>query len=286
MCDRILVPVDGSDLATAALDHALEFATARDATVSLLSVADTNEPSQTRLGTDVVDVLEREGEATVSDARERAEEYDVTVTTDVVQGIPHEAIVEYAATRDIDLVVMGTHGRDGLERYVLGSVAERVVNTAPMPVLTVPAVADAPTYPYRSVLVPTDGSDHAMAAVGMGADVAIRHDATLHLLAVLEDSILGAIGDRTERESQANELLEDAESIARDAGLGDVVTAVESGSVPREITSYADSAGIDLVVMGTHGRTGLDQRLLGSITERVLRTASVPVLTTNRPAGS
>ncbi|WP_276255941.1 universal stress protein [Halomontanus rarus] len=284
MYDHILVPVDGGDLATAALDHALEIAADRNTTVSLLYVADTNEPSQTRVGANVVDVLEQEGEEIVSDARERAAAYDVTVTTDVVQGIPHEAIVEYAATREVDLVVMGTHGRDGLERYLLGSVAERVVNTAPMPVLTVPG-ADEPTYPYRSVLVPTDGSDHATAAVGMGAEVATRHDATLHLLTVLEDSILGAIGGRTERETRANELLEDADSTARDAGVDDVVTAVESGSVPREITSYAGAAGIDLVVMGTHGRNGLDQHLLGSITERVLRTASVPVLTTNRSAG-
>lgn len=103
---------------------------------------------------------------------------------------------------------MGTHGRSGLERYVLGSVAERVVNRATIPVLTVRAADDVTTsYPY---------------------------------------------------------------------------TAVESGSVPREITSYADSEGIDLIVMGTHGRTWIDQHLLGSITERVLRTASVPVLTTNR----
>ena len=283
MYDRILVPVDGSDSATAALDHALEIASDHDAPVTLLYVADTNEPSQTRVGTDVVDVLEREGEEIVSDARERAADSDASVTTDVVQGVPHEAIVEYAGTKDVDLVVMGTHGRDGLERYVGGSVAERVVNAAPMPVLTVRSDdAPTPTYPYESVLVPTDGSDHATAAVRTGAAVADRHGATLHLLAVLEDGLLGSIGSDDDRERQARDLLADAESTAIDAGAGDVVTAVESGSVPEEIVASADDAAIDLVVMGTHGRTGLDQRLLGSISERVIRTAPVPVLTTNR----
>lgn len=282
MYDRILVPIDGSNPATAALDHALEIARDWDAAVSLLYVADTNEPSQTRLGTEVVDVLEREGEEILSDARDRATDYRVSVTTDVVQGMPHDAIVEYARTHDADLIVMGTHGRDGLERYVLGSVAARVVNEATVPVLTVRAGEDVTaTHPYESVLVPTDGSDYAMTALQQGADVVTRHGATVHLLAVLEDSILGLGESGPDRENRARELLEEAESAARNAGIDDVVTTIESGSVPQEITSYADSKGIDLIVMGTHGRSGVDQHLLGSITERVLRTASVPVLTTN-----
>ncbi|WP_226483346.1 universal stress protein [Natrinema amylolyticum] len=280
MYDRILVPVDGSDSATAALDHGLEIATDHDTTVTLLYVADTNKPSQTRAGTDVVDVLERKGDEIVSDARERAADSDVAVTTDVLQGTPHDVIIDYAKTKDVDLVVIGTHGRDGLKRYVVGSVAERVVNTAPMPVLTVHAI-DEPTYPYESVLVSTDGSEHATTALQMGTDVAKRHGATLHILAVLEDGLLG-LGGELDRERQAMDLLEDAKSTATNGGVDDVVTAVESGSVPTEIISYAEAAGVDLVVMGTHGRTGLDDRLLGSITERVLRTASVPVLTANQ----
>ncbi|QLK26523.1 universal stress protein [Natrinema zhouii] len=282
MYDRILVPVDGSDSATVALDHALEIASDHDAPVTLLYVADTNELSQTRIGTDVVDVLEHEGDEIVSDARERAADSDAPVTTDIVQGVPHEAIVDYAETKDVDLIAMGTHGRDGLERYVVGSVAEQVVNTAPMPVLTVRAIDDTPIYPYESILVPTDGSEHATTALRTGAAVAKHHGATLHLLAVLEDQLLGSLGGESDRESRARDLIEDGEATANDAGVDDVVTAVESGSVPTEITSYADAEGIDLVVMGTHGRTGLDERFLGGISERVLRTAPTPVLTTNR----
>lgn len=278
MFDRILVPVDESDAASAALDHALEIASDREASVFLCYVADTNEPSQTRVGTEVVDVLEEEGEDIVSDARERAADRGVAATADVVQGTPHDAIVDYVESRAIDLVVMGTHGRDGLERYVLGSVAESVVNASPVPVLTVRGPDDATaTYPYGSVLVPTDGSAHATAALRRGAAVAARHDAPLHLLAVVDESILGGGDDRTDR---ARDLLEDAAATARDAGADEIVTDVRSGSVPREIVSYADLKDVDLVVMGTHGRNGLDQLLLGSITERVLRTASVPVLTT------
>ncbi|NKE37400.1 universal stress protein [Natronococcus sp. JC468] len=282
MFDRILVPVDGSDPATAALEHALEIAADHNATVTLLYVADTNEPSQTRVGTDVVDVLEREGDEIVSSARERAAARDVPATTDVVQGAPHDAIVDYAERKDIDLVAMGTHGRDGLERQVVGSVAERVLNAASMPVLTVRATDDPPTYPYESILVPVDGSDHATAALRLGAAVAERGGAGLSLLSVLDDQLLGSLTGDAERESRARDVLEDAESTANDEGVDDVTTAVESGSVPREITAYAEDSGNDLIVMGTHGRTGLDERFLGSISERVVRTAPVPVLTTNR----
>ncbi|QSW98638.1 universal stress protein [Haloterrigena alkaliphila] len=278
MFERILVPVDGSDAASAALDHALDIASDRKASLYLCYVADTNEPSQTRVGTEVVDVLEGEGEDIVSDASERAADRGVAATTDVVQGATHDAIVDYVESRDVDLVVMGTHGRDGLERYVIGSVAERVVNDSPVPVLTVRGPGDATaTYPYGSVLVPTDGSAHATTALRQGAAVASRHDAPLHLLTVVDESILGSDDDRTDR---ARDLLEDAAATAREAGADEVVTDVRTGSVPREIVSYADLNDIDLVVMGTHGRNGLDQLLLGSITERVLRTAPVPVLTT------
>lgn len=282
MYNRILVPVDGTESATAAIDHALEIAEDHDATVTFLYVADTSEPSQTRVGTDIIDVLEHEGDEVVSNARERATDTDAAVTTDVVQGVPHEAIVDYAEMKDVDLIAMGTLGRDGLERHAVGSVAEGVINAAPMPVLTVRGTDDAPSYPYESILVPTDGSAHAMTALQTGASVAKHHEATLHLLAVLEEGLLGSVGDESDRERQARDLLENAASTANDTGSGDIVTAVESGSVPTEITGYADAAGIDLVVMGTHGRAGLSQHLLGSITERVIRTAPAPVLTTNR----
>ncbi|SFS88799.1 universal stress protein [Halostagnicola kamekurae] len=281
MYDHILVPVDESDPSSVALDHALEIAADRNATVSLLYVADTNEPSQTRLGTEVVDVLEETGEEVLADARDRADAYDVTVRSKLVQGNPRDVIVRYGSSIGADLVVMGTHGRGGLERYVLGSVAAHVANTAPMPVLTICGTDDSrATYPYETVLVPTDGSDHATTALKHAAAVATQTDATLSLLTVLEESMLG-VGDDDERRAKAEELLDEAASTARSEGVEDVVTAVESGSVAREISGYADTEGADLIVMGTHGRQGVDQHLLGSITERVLRTASVPVLTLN-----
>lgn len=281
MFDRILVPVDGSDPATAALEHALDLAADADATVHVLYVADTNEPSLTRVGGAVVDVLEEEGEEIVADATSRAADRGVSVVDDVVQGDPREAIVEYASARGVDLIAMGAHGRRGLGEYVLGSTTDRVVGNSQVPVLTVRSADDATrSYPYEDVLVPTDGSDHAAAALDLGSRIADERGATLHLLTVVDDGGIGldGAGTVTERlEERARETLADA-SGATDAA--DVVTSVAFGSAAAEIETYAGEAGVDVVVLGTHGRTGLDRHLLGSTSERVVRTSPVPVLTT------
>ena len=295
--DRLLVPTDGSDAATAALEHALDVAAGRDAIVHVLNVADTKQPSLTRLGTEVVDALEAEGNEVVSEAAELAADRGVPASTHVVQGDPRETIVEFAAAGDpddeesdraFDLVVMGAHGRRGLSEYVLGSVTDYVVNRSEVPVLTVRAAEDArATYPYRDVLVPTDGSEHARAAVELGASIAERCGGTLHLLTVMDEfaELPGAESSDIPSgvEEDLRELLEEDAAVAERAGVDDVVTEIAVGTVPREVLDYADAEGIDLVVMGTHGRTGLDRHLLGSFTERVMRTSPVPVLTTCRP---
>lgn len=283
MYDQILVPVDGSDPATAALDHALDIAADHDATVHAINVADTNVPSLTRVGVDVVDALVQEGAKVVDEARQRGERRDISMVTEVIQGEPAEIILEYDESYDIDLLVMGTRGQRDLGEYVLGNVTDQVVTTTETPVITVRSALDASSYPYGTVMVPTDGSDSASMAVERGAEIAAHNGAALQLLFVVDDQLLGldtrsaAAGDRLEADGE--DLLEAAAEIAAEQGCTDITATVEHGSVRDEIKSYADRQGVDLIVMGTQGRTGIDQRLLGSITERVLRTAPVPVLT-------
>ncbi|ELY63937.1 universal stress protein [Natrinema versiforme] len=286
MTTRLLVPTDGSDPARAALEHALDIAADREATIQLLYVADTKEPSLTRLGMDVVDVLEGEGDEILDGAAALAEDRGVAVETELVQGDPRTAIVDYA-TDEFDLAVMGAHGRRGIGEYVLGSTTDCVVNRSKIPVLTVRSAEGARRdYPYGDVLVPTDGSDHASVALEHAASIAARHDATLHLLSVVDELPEVIDPESTQLPSQLEEnvqaILDEAETTAREAGVDEIETTITAGSVPREITTYVDEEGVDLVVMGTHGHTGLDRHLLGSFTERVIRTSPVPVLTTRR----
>ncbi|MFC7173490.1 universal stress protein [Haloplanus litoreus] len=159
MYDRILFPTDGSEPAESVFDYALQIASKHGATVHVVHVVDTGQDGLARLRDDVLDVLEREGEAIVNETAERATERDIPVTSDVLQGDPHTSIVEYSHRSDIDLIVMPTHGRRGLERTLLGSVTERVITTADAPVVAVNPERNRPlTYPCRDLLVPVDGS--------------------------------------------------------------------------------------------------------------------------------
>ncbi|MFD1511780.1 universal stress protein [Halomarina rubra] len=137
MFDRILFPTDGSEGADEALTDALELARIHESTLHVLFVADTQRDSVTLVGTEVVDALTAVGEEAVATVADRAAEAGVEATTAVEQGTPWRTIVDYAEREGVDLLVMATHGRRGLDRYLLGSVTEKVVRTASVPVMTV-----------------------------------------------------------------------------------------------------------------------------------------------------
>ncbi|SEW16387.1 Nucleotide-binding universal stress protein, UspA family [Halobacterium jilantaiense] len=138
--ETILLPTDGSEGTAAAAEHAGTIAAQFDATVHVVSVADERnrfESPSAGLAGEAWDERERErAEATTRETAAALPD-EVSVETAVVDGIPHEAIVEYAESAGVDVVVMGTHGRTGLDHYLVGSVAEKVVRTSPVPVLTV-----------------------------------------------------------------------------------------------------------------------------------------------------
>lgn len=183
---------------------------------------------------------------------------------------------------------MGTHGRTGVERYLLGSVTEKVVRVADAPVLTVRAEDDGlATYPYSDILIPMDGSDQADAAIDVGINISSTYDARLHALSVVDTMAMGV----EVRPAAIFELLDEAahsaveavEDRASQASVSSVEKTVTHGHPYGEIHSYVDANDIDLIVMGTHGRSGLDRYLLGSVTEKIVRTSPVPVLTVRSP---
>ncbi|MCO8268566.1 MULTISPECIES: universal stress protein [unclassified Haloferax] len=138
MYSEILVPTDGSRAAERAIDHALDLAKTYDARIHALYVVDTSIYTSLDAGADVViDALEREGDAATRHVLAAAEEAGIDAQAEVVTGTAYRSIREYIDDHDIDLVVMGTHGRTGLSHYLLGSVTERVVRTSPVPVLTI-----------------------------------------------------------------------------------------------------------------------------------------------------
>lgn len=290
MFDRILFPTDGRTGATSAVDRIFEIAESHGATLYLLNVADTKHDSVTRIGADVVDALEDEGEQIVAPVAERAADRGIDIVAQVLQGGVSETIAAYAEENEIDLIVMPTQGRRGVGESLIGSVTERVIRRAAVPVLALPAEKTT-RYPYRDVLVPTDGSECATRAVRVGASMANEYDATLHLLSVIQFDDLGAEFSLEQQietiEERANQIVAEATGVAERASVGAVVGATDrNSSVARAIREYIADNDIDLVVMGTHGRSGIERYLLGSVSEKVVRSAPIPVLTVPLPESS
>lgn len=289
MYDHILFPTDGSETAAAALDYALLVADVHGATLHLLNVADTNRDSVTQVRGEVVDALETEGERVVSEAADRAADSGVPVETTVLQGDPSSIIADYAGKYGVDLVVMATHGRRGLERFLLGSVTERVINGTDVPVLAVTPDEQSLTYPVGDVLAATDGSRGARAAVGEAAAVAGAIDATLHALHVVDTASLGIdVRSAVEGETiqaEAEEALEAAREAADAAGLEDVTTAVQDGRPYREILDYVEANAVGLLAVGIRGETDFSRYTMGGVASKIVRTSPVPVLLTGGHGG-
>ncbi|AEN04733.1 universal stress protein [Halolamina sp.] len=141
MYEDILLPIDGSEPSLRAADHAIELATTYDATLHALYVVDSDPSPLAVSRADVRETLrevgEEAGEAAFAELEPLAEAAGIELILAMLEGNPEQCIVDYATDHEVDLVVMGTHGRAGLGRRLVGSVTERVVRSAPVPVVTV-----------------------------------------------------------------------------------------------------------------------------------------------------
>lgn len=137
MYEHILFPTDGSDGADAALEHAVAQADEYDATLHVLYVTNTTYMGSGAAEATTVETLRSSGAEVLDETVDRITARGIDVVGQQLEGDPHSVIVEYSEEADIDLIVMGTHGRTGLDRYLLGSVTEKVVRTSENPVLTV-----------------------------------------------------------------------------------------------------------------------------------------------------
>ncbi|WP_255196674.1 universal stress protein [Halorarius litoreus] len=131
---------------------------------------------------------------------------------------------------------------------------------------------------YDRILVPIDGTPGSERAVRNALDIASKYDATVYVVSVVDNGPLGRDGARADRVERAEKALEKARREAEDAGV-DLQAELLEGKVTAQIMQYVDKHGIDLVVMGTHGRKGFDRFVVGSVSEQVVRNADVPVLT-------
>ena len=138
---------------------------------------------------------------------------------------------------------------------------------------------------YERILVPTDGSVGSAHVALQAIDIAETYGATIHVLHVVDESVrafVAGFGDESELDDRGKEAVERVAAMARAHDV-DVVTAIEDGDPARHIVEYADEIDADLIVAGTHGRSGVERRLIGSVAERLVRRARCPVMTVRLP---
>lgn len=266
----ILVPHDGSPLAGAvisALEPLLEHA---DGITILHVVEGDGAPDESRT-------------RAVAEAEKQLGARGATVTRrEVRSDDPAGAIIDTVAEGGVDLVAMSTHGRTGLDRWVRGSVAERVLRRCPVPLLMVnPFSGGAPVGRMESVLVPLDGSEASAVVLDALIPLARAHESQLTLLFVDWDDPTvtpeGAAKRREARDRDIAEWLSAPRAQAEEAGLS-VEIRIARGDVAREILRLAAPSEFDLLAMSTHGRSGPGRWLIGSIAEKVLRECHLPLL--------
>lgn len=200
---------------------------------------------------------------------------------------PGPVILEYAEKEGIDLIAMGTHGRRGVKRFVLGSVTEEVVRQAPCSVLTVRERKERPLAPpaVRRILVPVDLSGFTDPLLRAANNVAEGYRAALDLLHVVEPlpfpaPLVGAVTIHDLIPDPSDQALEQLKGLID--SLGDtsvpITPHVKDGRAAATIVDTAEAVGSDLIVIASHGLSGLEGVLLGSVTARVVRRAGCPVL--------
>jgi nucleotide-binding universal stress UspA family protein len=200
----------------------------------------------------------------------------------VLEGIAAKEILMTAGAIGSDLIVMGTHGRTGLRRLVAGSVAETVLRQARCPVLALSSPRTSrETVGVRVILCPTDFSERSEAGVKVARALARDQGARLILLHVLpvEVVLYGTVPAPLDLPEIRDSLQSMGELIDGPDLKYPVETRLTQGDAAAQILQVAEEVGAGIIVMGTHGRTGLGRMLLGSVAESVLRRARCPVLT-------
>ena len=292
--DRLLLATDFSDWASRAEEYACSLAAIWQAHLTIMTVLEFPPGLNPDYPVNHQYLTYRMSEATeqLADFKQRALHRGIAVSTRIATGIPSEEIHAAAEAEDSDLVIVGTRGKTGLAHVLLGSTAERVIRTAPCPVLAVPKAKDASTGDHgvrlERMLVPVDFSDCSMDALEYAAVVARQAKASIDLLHVLEpvtyglDFALSHAQDRLQQREMLTKGLEDLSSAL--SGIGITVKCHMRGGVPVDtILDDVRSLQIDLVIMGTHGRRGLSHIMAGSVAEAVLRRATCAILTVRSP---
>lgn len=293
MFDKILVSLDGSELSEQALPCAEEVVSRLGSKIILLQVAESTDSGMHHVQELYINQIAQRVTETVKKTRPEGVEIEPVI----ILGSPADEIIKYADKNDIGLVVMGTHGRSGISRWALGSVANKVVRGSKSPVMLVRSKGACPTAQKRlltRVLVPLDGSEIGEAALPYATEIASKLGMEMVLFECVPLAYhLYSSGEIVSQipytQQEMEPLLAGAktylERVAEQAKAKNIKYRIEvrSGAPAEAIVKASDELAVDLVAMSTHGRSGLSRWVFGSVAEHVLEGGSTPLLLIRAP---
>jgi nucleotide-binding universal stress UspA family protein len=309
MFDRILLPLDISEMPEIVVPYAEELAGKFASEIILYYVRAKDHKELKNL---TLDYLDRVAETIKQHIRNK-EKKEITITTKIAEGEPAQSICELVNKNKIDLIIMPSVNASGLKiRKMLGSVTDHVCHTVPIPILLIKpqhAQLTRKEKLFNNILIPLDGSELSKLSLPVGEEVAVKLKIPIVLF---EMALMGypsanssymygsdyvKINDRDEQViesnyAQANEAEESrvrSELIALEKELKEKGLSVDhritSGiDAAKEIAQTSKEVGADLIVMSTHGRSGFDRWMMGSVAEKVLRYGEIPLLLVNARA--
>lgn len=301
MFEKILLPLDGSELAEVALPYVEKLAGRLGSEIVLAHVSElASDPTEDTHRS----YLKRIVEATENEASAYSDKQGngpaIVVRSVILAGQPAEKIVEYAENENIGLIIMATHGQSGIQRWALGSVADKVVRATTRPVLLIRAKGASPDVSSRGILnkilVPLDGSKEGEAIIPYIEDLASRLMIKVILIQILAKGYetLTQYVPLSERQIESDRARAAAYLNNIGVGLKGKGIAVEErlgigirlGNAAEQIIQAAYEVQADLMAMTTHGRSGVGRWAFGSVAERVLHEGNTPLLLVRSPGAA
>jgi uncharacterized protein len=282
--ERLLLATDGSQFSEGAIREAIRLAKRCSSKLSVISVIETN-PEYETIAPQLLERAEKSAQEHLGSVKEQAKKEGVDCTTTILEGEDSfNYISDEAAKNKVSMIIMGRRGKTGLKRLVMGSTTARVIGLAPCNVLVVPSAARVE---FRNILVATDGSRYAAAAASEAIGIAKKNNGKLIVLTVVPsesmqpmDIVHSQMSRAVIAEAEMIEAEKNAKAVkeaAQKAGVA--VEAFIMGGKPSDaIVQTAKEKNVDVIMLGSHGKTGIDKLLMGSVAERVIVLSSCAVL--------
>lgn len=272
--DKLLVATDGSDFSWIAIREAISLAKICSSRIMAVSVISTNLEFDEIVPL-VIEKAEKEASAHLEAIRDMAAKEGIACETILRSGEePYMGIIDEAEKNHADMIIMGTHGRTGLKRLMMGSVTAKVIGHATCNVLVVPVTAKVEC---RTILIATDGSKYSDAAAIEAIGIAKRCGGSLVVISAAFADREIVLPEDDEEMLYANDNVKKVLELAGREGVK-VDGVVSQGREHEGIVQTAKQRNADLIVVGSHGRTGIKRLLMGSVTERVIGHADSAVL--------